>query len=455
MPSVFDRLYVTETESSSKKKQSNRTSVGTPFSKTLRQDNVVGATPDKRNLFARTKSTPTLANRNVPNAVKTPTSLTKTTSLFSNKFEVDSFNPITTLNGLSTAISEHQQGTAESLAFHSPTEMTLLNSSTTDELDSSFDRLYSTETESSRQKKQLFNKSEVDSVSPTTLKSLSTVISDYGQGNLSAESLAVRSPTKTTLHYSSTSSEMDSSLFDRLYSTETASSRQKKQSNRTSVGTPFSKTLRQDNVVGTAPDKRSPFPRKKSTPTPLKIDVPKAVKTTPTSQTKPTLLLSKSEANSFSPIVLKGISTVISKYEQDTLLPESLAVRSSPTKTTLLYNSTSDELDSFSPITLPGLSTAISEYEQGTLSAKSVAGRIIEALFYRDYSGCNSENPIQVTQVDAGVFDVSQESNCQDSVAYSAKARIRFGTHEVRIEDGTYEIRIEGYSYCVVAVVAG
>jgi hypothetical protein len=200
------------------------------------------------------------------------------------------------------------------------------------------------------------------------------------------------------------------SVFDRLYNTQTKSSSQKKHTNNgQAVAASFSKTLRsQDNVVNTTPEKRN------------------------TRKTK------------------QALRPLTGNQKDLEVAARPVATATSNSMTCILLGSTRTDPDTFCPISVPGLSTTMTNYNQGTLSEPTFAGRIIEAMFHRDYEGDSTQwivDPVQVTRVtedqDGTVFDVHKNATCnfqEVSSTASAKARIRFGKE-------SNVVRVEAYSY--------
>ena len=186
----------------------------------------------------------------------------------------------------------------------------------------------------------------------------------------------------------------NSSVFDRLYSHQTSSSRAKRK-------------------VQTLSEYRT---------------TPKAVPVQRSRPQKPLNPKTKNEATS--PVAKKKIELAL--------------------KTRLFCSSKYHPKSGFSQLSVHGLHlhSAFQDYEKGSLSPGVLAGRIIEALFFRDFMDgkrWDIDSPV-VEEMEAGVlYQASKEATWDWKDIYSvatAKGKVRFSLEE-------NEIRVVDYSYYV------
>ena len=212
-----------------------------------------------------------------------------------------------------------------------------------------------------------------------------------------------------------------SSVFDRLYKTETASSRQKRLLNRkkqqeTSTA-PFSETLRQSNSRPPKHTVRTPSRQQQQTPT----------------------------ANTVSAGKASATAKLVPKPSQKPVAPQAALQVPSANVNTKLDLSSRDKPEDFRPLLIPrgsSLETAVLDYELGTISAENLASSIITYLFDRDFLGDKTNrwdiDSATVETREANVFEAVKEATYNHKDIYSvasAKAKIHFVNHDgVRIE---------------------
>lgn len=143
----------------------------------------------------------------------------------------------------------------------------------------------------------------------------------------------------------------------------------------------------------------------------------------------------------------KSGPSIISPDSPPIPLQDDLLLLNATLRTTLLYHKKYDPETELSDIT-SGLASlklvqTFAEYEASRMTKLAVAGKVIDALFHRDFPPCDrwEINSCTVEELSPDLFAVEKHATWDWEDNYSvtqAKATIRFGNDEIKVEEYSF-----------------
>jgi hypothetical protein len=281
-----------------------------------------------------------------------------------------------------------------------------------------------------------------------------------------ASTLECNKAKSTTLGSKTTSTLNEESVFDRLYNSHTASSKLKHRvtpiviakDGENSITKSRKNVSRQKPLHASAPA-RAP-PQRPGRDDSLRLNA--KPQTTPLS--KPPTTSSKLRRRGGPSIISTDVETssVESRENPSRRQPRAaapalasppIALQDDPLllnvtlRTTLLYHKKYDSTEAFSDIS-SGLASlnlvqTFAEYEANRMTKRAVSGKVIDALFHRDFPPCDrwEINSCTVEELDPYLFTVEKHATWDWEDNYSvtqAKATIRFGKDEIKVEEYSF-----------------